>query len=251
MHNENSRFQKKSPIDEDQSALQTQFMNPPVPSLAPEHLDRLRELTRDYARLSKEGAGLGKVLGGGFLLLLAAIEFFGHGGRVTFLGAFAPLPLRSVLITVPLPFLWLGAREGLGRWWEARFGAVEAAAEPPGRWQRVRQVVARCLVPGLMLVGLVPLLASAQPLAWVRAALVVALASSLAALGGRLQRMGRLERMTCVALFLGPAFLLCGIQMAVEDTLLAFPALGFAAVVIGLREHAAFLRLRRDLAGAH
>jgi len=35
--------------------------------------DRLRTLTRDYARLTREGAGLGKVLGGFFLWVVAAV----------------------------------------------------------------------------------------------------------------------------------------------------------------------------------
>jgi hypothetical protein len=224
-------------------------MSAPLP-LPSDHLDRLQTLTRDYARLSRRGAGLGKVLAGAFLLLLAGIEFFGHGGRLTFLGAFAPLPAAAVMATFPLPFLWLGAREALGRWWERRYGAVAVAAEPSGRRQWVARRVVGILLPALMLVGLVPLLAGHLPLGRVRAAGVVALAMALAVLGLRLKGLGRLERMACVLLFAGPALLLCGIQMAAGDTLLAFPVVGLAAVGIGLREHAAFLRLRRELAGA-
>jgi hypothetical protein len=215
--------------------------------LQPEQLARLQELTREYARLTRRGAGLGKVLGGGFLLLLAGIEIFGHGARPSFWVVLAPLPLGPVLATAALPFLWLGAREALGRWWERRFGAVEAAAEPPGPRDRLRRVAGGVLFPVLMLLGLVPLLARPSPQGWLRAALVLALALALAAIWGRLRGMGRVERMTCILLFFGPSLLLSGLRMPAGDTLLAFPLVGLAAIVSGLREHAAFLRLGREL----
>lgn len=224
-------------------------MDSPAP-LPSGHLERLRSLTRAYARLSRRGAGLGKVLAGAFLLAVAAVEVLGHGGRFTWLGAFAPLPAGPALATAPLPFLWLLAREGLGRCWEARYGAVSAAPEAPGRRQRMGRALMRFLLPALMLLGLIPLLAGELPLGWVRGAAVLVLALGLSVLGPRLRDPGRLERMACVLLFLGPALLLCGIQMAAGDTLLAFPVLGLAAIGTGLGEHVAFLRLRRELGEA-
>jgi ABC-type Co2+ transport system permease subunit len=100
-----------------------------------------------------------------------------------------------------------------------------------------------------MLLGLVPLLAEHHPFGWLRAALVLALAMTLAAIWRRLRGLGKVERMTCLLLFAGPSLLLSGLRMPAGDTLLAFPLVGLAAILIGLREHAAFLRLGRELGG--
>ena len=58
---------------------------------------------------------------------------------------------------------------------------------------------------------------------------------------------GRLERFSAILLLLAPGLLLSGIQMAAGDTLLAYPLGGTCALVLGLRDHLAFRRVRREL----
>lgn len=213
-------------------------------SLPLDHLLRLQALTRDYARLTQTGAGLGKVLGGVFLLALVAVELAGHP-MLVLLGAFAPLPAGTAVAMALLPFLWLGAREVLGRWWYQRHGVVvESAGAPLGG----RLAAARVLLPCLILLGLVPVLRQTLPLKGLRAALVVALAAGLAWAWPRIMHRGRLERVLGILLFLGPALLGSGVQLAAGDALFAFPLVGAVAVVLGVREHLAFRRLERELA---
>lgn len=210
----------------------------------PDTLRHLQAVTRDYARLTREGAGLGQVLGGAFLLAIAALEAFGHGFRFTLAGALSPLPLGPAAVACALPFLWLAAREALTRFWYRRHGVVETAA--PASPRRLRW--ARLVLPALMLLGLAPGLAGMLPGRGPRAALLVLLALGLAAAWPRFLRQGRLERFVAVLLFVGPALLVSGIQMAALDTLAAFPLAGAAAVVLGLRDHLAYRRLARELA---
>lgn len=209
----------------------------------PDDLLRLQALTRDYARLTRSGAGLGKVLGGAFLFGIAALECFGHGFRFTLAGALAPLPLAPVAAACALPFLWLAARTWLARWWYRRHGTVETTVPAPARarWAGV-------LLPGLMLLGLAPVLAWPVPPRGLRSVFLALLALGLALAWPRILRQGRMERMLAILLFLGPALLVSGIQMAAADTFLAFPVVGALAVVFGLREHLAYRRLARELA---
>ena len=220
-----------------------------TPPFPPDHLQRLQSLTRDYARLSQNGAGLGKVLGGWFVCLLVGVDLVGHWGHLTWVGAVAPLPGAAVLPLGLLPFLWLGARVGLARWWYQRHGAVAPVAAPLSRSRALRMRILRWVLPVFLLLGLVPIFTANLPWQGRRAAVVVALAAGVILAWPRFMGPNRLERMMGVCLFIGAAILVSGIQMAVEDTLLAFPLIGLAAIVMGLREHLAFLRLERDLAG--
>jgi len=177
------------------------------------------------------------------------VELAGHHGRPTFLGGFAPLPVTSILALGLLPFLWLAAREVMGRWWYRRHGDVVPSAGEfsTGRARRLR--IAGILLPVLLLCCLVPILAGSLPWKGLRVALVLGLALGLSLAWRRLQDRGRLERFMGILLFTGPILMFSGIQMAAGDTLLAFPAAGIAAIIMGLREHLAFRRVERELAG--
>lgn len=225
-------------------------MSTPLPALNPDHLARLQTLTRDYARLSRRGAGWGKVLAGGFLVLLAGLDWHGHRGQIALLGRFAPLPGRTVLALGLLPFLWLGAREALGRDWERRHGAVAAAPAPMHPRRRRLLEFARWILPALVLLTLVPVLTRPMSLRGFRIGAVLVLALTLARVWTRLAASDRIERLTGLLLFFGPALLLSGWQLSAGDTLLAFPAIGLVAVLIGLREQWSFHRLARQLAGS-
>ncbi len=222
-----------------------------VPALESNAIDRLARLTRDYARLSEGQAGLSSVLGGAFLMLVALAEVVGHGWRFTWIGALAPLPPWVALTVAFLPFLWLGARAGLRRWATQRFGLVEPVSSPLSpsqlRTARIRTLVGRWVFPGVMLGGLIPVWTGSLPIPVLRSLLLVALAATMRWVFADLK--GRLERFVAILLFLGATLLLSGIQMAAGDTLLAYPLVGAVALMAGIRNHLAFLRVRHELEG--
>lgn len=211
--------------------------------MIPPAYSRLQTLTRDYARLTRSGAGLGKVLGGCFLWVVAGVDLAGHGWRFALLGGWAPLGDGAALTLGLLPFLWLGAREALAKGWYRRHGTVEEApAQGP-------KVLGGIVLPVLLLGGMAPLLLHPVPMRGPRLALVAALAAGLALAWRRFRDRDRLERLVGILLFAGPAFLVSGLRMASGDVLVAFPLAGAAAVAAGLREHVAYRRLERELAG--
>jgi len=221
-----------------------------LPALTPDSVAQLTRLTRDYARLSQGQAGLSILLGGVVLLLVALVEMAGHGWHFTWIGALSPLPLSVALAVTLLPFLWLGARRALSHWATKRFGLVEPEQAPlspaKARKARLQAVMGRFVIPGLMLLGLVPIFLEPLPARYLRADLLIALVLVLHLTFPRLK--GRADRIVALLLFMAPAFLLSGIQMAAGDTLLAYPLIGTIAVVMGLREHLAFRRVSQELA---
>lgn len=217
-----------------------------TPALTPQYLEDLQRLTQEYARYSRSGAGLGSALGGLFAYLILAVDLIGHGGRITFLGAYAPLPLKAVLALAFLPFLWLGALAALKAWWYQRHGAVEAppAVDPRDRRRKIALAIA---APVLSTVLMLAIFHNAAPMQWLRAGLCAVLMGALAILIPRLLQ-GRMERMLGALLFLCPALLLAGIQMAAGDSLLALPVVGTLAIVLGVKEHLAYRRLEKRMA---
>jgi hypothetical protein len=222
----------------------------PLPALDPSAADGLARLTRDYARLAEGMGGASSLLGGAFLLLVAAAEFAGHDWRLAWLGALArPLPLPSALGVTLLPFIWLAARVLLRRWATARYGLVEPVHAPIGRIRsRIQAFVGRILIPGILLLGLVPTLGVPMSHRLLRASILVFLAAAWPFVFRTLRT--RLERATAVLLFLAPMFCLAGIRMAATDSLLAYPAFGIVQLARGLRDQGAFRRVRRELDGA-
>jgi hypothetical protein len=107
--------------------------------------------------------------------------------------------------------------------------------------------VLRLVLPAFMLLGLVPILTAGLPWMGVRAAVVVGMAMGVGLAWPLFMGRSKLERMMGFCLFLGPALLISGIQMAAGDTLLAFPLIGASAMVAGVKEHMAFRRLEREL----
>lgn len=219
------------------------------PALAPESVAELARLTREYARLSEGQAGISSLLGGVFLLLMALVEVIGHGWRFTWSGARSPLPLAAAFCVTLLAFAWLAARIGMRRWATQRFGLVEPALEPspPGlaRRERFRILMGRYVIPSGMLLGLIPILNGPLSSRFIRAGLLITLALALHFAFPHLK--GRLERGMAVLLFIAPTLLVSGIQMAAGDTFLAYPLMGGAAMVLGLRDHLAFRKVRREL----
>jgi hypothetical protein len=220
-----------------------------LPALAPESVAQLARLTRDCARLSEGHAGFSSLLGGIFMVLMALVEVIGHGWRFTWLGAWSSLPLLSAVGVALLAFAWLAARVGMRRWATNRFGLVVPALEPssPGlvRREKFRILMGRYVIPGGMLLGLIPILNGPLSSRFIRADLLIALALVFHIAFPYLR--GRLERAMGVLLFVAPTFLLSGIQMSVGDTILAYPLIGAAAVAMGVRDHIAFRKVRREL----
>ena len=222
-------------------------MNNQMPALEPDQLQRLARLTRDYARYSNGCGGLATVLGGCFVLLFLLADVLGHRGSLPLWGAFAPLDLRALLPLAALPFLWLSARQGLRSWWYERHGRVQPMA-PTGSPSKLK-----------------PMIRSAALLVWLFCALAllqmghatqkplraVLLSGLLAAFLLALVRLGltRLERVLGAFLFVVPAFLLAGVRLPAADLVLSLPVMGLAAIGFGLKEHLAFRRVDRELAG--
>jgi hypothetical protein len=220
-----------------------------LPALAPESVAQLARLTRDYARLSEGQAGFSSLLGGVFLLLMALVETIGHGWRFTWLGARSPLPLAAAFCVTLLAFAWLAARVGMRRWAMNRFGLVEPALESssPGlaRRERFRMLMGRFVIPGGMMLGLIPILCEPLSSRFIRVGLLLVLALAFHVAFPHLK--GRMERGMAVLLFVAPTLLLAGIQMGAGDTFLAYPLMGGAAMVLGLRDHLAFRKVQREL----
>src|ERR1035438_9886079 len=147
-----------------------------LPALAPESVAALARLTRDYARLSEGQAGFSSLLGGAFLLLMALVEVIGHGWRFTWLVARSPLPLLAASGVALLAFAWLAARIGMRRWVTHRFGLVEPALEPftPAqvRSEQFRILMGRYVIPGGLLLGLIPILTGLLSARFIRAGLL-------------------------------------------------------------------------------
>jgi len=222
-------------------------MTQPLPALKPEQTLLLEKLTCDYARYAHRCAGLGSVLGGVFAFLILAVDLLGHHGRLTILGAYAPLPMTPVLLLTILPFLWLAARHGLRVWWYQRFGLVEEvpadSVEPQERRRRLALIVVFPLVSAAALTTIYLNEVLLKPLR----ATVFLLLIGAAIFALRSLLLGRLDRALGVLLFLCPALLVTGIQMAAMDSLAALPLVGTFAIVLGLKEHLAFRRLERQL----
>jgi hypothetical protein len=220
-----------------------------LPALAPEAVTQLARLTRDYARLSEGQAGFSSLLGGAFLVLMALVEMIGHGWHFIWLGARSPLPLVAAVGVALLSFAWLAARIGMRGWATHRFGLVEPALDPssPGlaRRERFRILMGRYVIPGGMLLGLIPILNGPLSYRLIRAGLLIALALAFHIAFPYLK--GRLERAIAVLLFITPTLLVAGIQMGAGDTFLAYPLIGVSTMVMGLRDHLAFRKVRREL----
>ena len=221
-------------------------MTQSFPALKLEQTLLLEQLTRDYARYAHRCAGLGSALGGIFAFLILAVDLLGHHG-LSILGAYAPLPIRPVLLLTLLPFLWLAARHGLRVWWYQRFGLVEEApsetVDPRERRRRLALIVVFPLVSAAALTTIYLSKVPSKPLR----AIVFLLLIGAVVFALRSLLHGRLERVLGVLLFLCPALLVTGIQMAAMDSLVALPLVGTFAIVLGLKEHLAFRRLERQL----
>jgi hypothetical protein len=222
-------------------------MTQTLPALAPDQTHRLERLTREYARYARHAAGLGSVLGGCFAYLILAVDLLGHHGRISILGAYAPLPMKPVLLLTLLPFLWLAARYGLRIWWYQRFGLVEAVPDQavnPGEWRR--RLALMVVFPLVATAALTTIYLSEVPSKPLRtAAFLLLMGATVFALRSLLH--GRLERILGTLLFLCPALLVTGLQMAALDSLVALPLVGTFAIILGLKEHLAFRRLERQL----
>jgi MFS family permease len=221
-------------------------MTQTTPALDPQHLAKLQHLTREYSRFNRASAGLGSVLGGVFAFLILAAELAGHGWRITLIGAFAPLPFSRALPLAGLPFLWLGCVIALRAWWYQRHGIVEAETLPDPR-ERFRRRALAVVAPVVSTAVLLTIFLNGGPMKFLRAGLFLLLQGAF--LFSVLKVLeGRLERVLGALLFIAPALILAGIQMAALDSLAALPIVGALAVLFGLREHLAFRRVERELA---
>jgi len=273
-------------VDEDWSVLQTLRMNSitdpsvpdeirsPAPAPAPASasasapapdLERLSALTRDYARLSHDQGGWAGICGGIFLLAVAAVEVWGQGWglswRTLWIGSFSPQPLRTGLVLLLLPLLWIALRALLLRHIQDRYGAVAPRIESDDRRERelrVKNTIARVMLPLIMLGGIwmltrhpLPAPASAPVAApaldlGLRIVAILALASGLCVLLPRWE--GRTERMVGILLFIAPVCVLAGFQMGADDTMLAFPIIGLISIGKGVRDYRQFRATLRELA---
>lgn len=211
-------------------------MNPtttPPPSAATQ---RLGELTRRYARYSVSAGGLASVLGG----LLALVAYL--------LGAFAPpenLLGRGALALTP--FVWIAAKEALRRGYYQRLGRVVEARTPSERRWHLGFTAFTALVSA-SIVGVMlwlRIFGGAAPFAWGTVG-YLALVAVMPVLVWFFMKTP-LEFIVGVFLVCQAALMLVGRSYSLWQQPQA-PIAAVALMVVGMKQHLEFRRLRRDLA---
>lgn len=197
--------------------------------------DRLGDLTRRYARYSTSAGGLASVLGG----TLALIAYL--------LGAFAPpsdvLGRGALALT---PFLWIAAKEAIQRAYYQRMGrVVEARTRSERRWHL--GFTAFTALVSVSIVGVVLWLrvfGEAGELPWGMVG-YLALVAVMPALVWFFMKTP-LEFIVGVFLVCQAALMLAGSSYELWQQPQA-PIAAVALVVVGVKQHRDFRRLRREL----
>lgn len=203
-----------------------------TPAMQPSDIDRLTDLTTRYARYSRSAGGLSLVVGG--LLCFAA---FAIGATVELQPAH-----RYALAAVPL--LWLLAKELLRALYYQRQGGVREILPPKLRRQHAWMVgylfVMAALIDGAVLWNAPDGALQGPGLGYV---LIVAALPFVAMRW--FWSVG--DFLVGVLMFSQAAVVVAGGHYPARWILIA-AAFAAIAILVGVREHRDFLRLRRDLA---
>jgi hypothetical protein len=204
------------------------------PTSAPD--ERLADLTRRYARYSISAGGLASVLGG----LLALVAYL--------LGAVAPpdgLLGRGALALTP--FVWIAAKEALRRGYYQRLGrVVEARTRSERRWHL--GFTAFTALVSASIVGVIlwlRLFSDAGAFGWGIIG-YLALVATMPVLVWYFMKTP-LEFIVGVFLVCQAALMLVGMSYSLWQQPQA-PIAAVALMVVGVRQHRDFRRLRRELA---
>ncbi|GLR14767.1 hypothetical protein GCM10007907_35570 [Chitinimonas prasina] len=200
-----------------------------------DHLDELQQLTAEYARYSRSAGGISSVLGG-VLCLMSYLA-----------GGLLPLTdlLRAVLLALPL--VWLVSKQLMARYYYQAYGHVEERPDHSSLRSHYFCVAVTGLICAWLAVGNIIV---AEPLGnaawdWTRLG-YVGIALAMPFVAWRYLR-NPLD-------YIMGVFLLC--QAAVVATGRSYPLIGIAmlfalyavqSIIVGLRDHRRFLRLRARL----
>lgn len=200
---------------------------------APADLDRLRDLTERYARYSRGAGGLSLVIGG--VLTVAAF----------LAGAFVPLTPALRIALVALPAAWLLSKELLRRLYYQRDGVALQQVSPKLRRQRRWMAVYLFAISALVVAGTLLAAGGALPRGPGLAYLVLVVALPFAAVRW-FWSVG--DFLVGVLLFCQAAVVAGGGAYQGWWPLYAAGCAAFA-ILVGLREHRAYLRIREQLRG--
>jgi hypothetical protein len=206
-----------------------------------ERLSRLKDVTREYARFSRDAVGLGHVLGG--LLVFLSVYLVEH----------VRLGIPGRLLLGVGPFCWVFAKEWLQQHYYQFEGTVSQRRK---RWEDVVLLVftgllmlANTIVAGMLLRGL------AHAASWRQVVSSVVCIAMLMALPVVVWRHLRApyEFVVGVFLFTLSTILLSGVPLPARDN--AFYQIGEGSAVLvafvmlctGLVDHEKFVRLRRKM----
>lgn len=196
-------------------------------------LDHLRDLTERYARYSRGAGGLSLVIGG----VLTAAAFLA--------GAFLPLTPALRIALVVLPAAWLASKELLRRFYYQRDGVALQQVSPKLRRQRRWMAVYLFAISGLIVAGTLVAAGGALPRGRDLAYLVLVAVLPFAAMRW-FWSVG--DFLVGVLLFCQAAVVAGGGAYEGWWPLYAAGCAAFA-ILVGLREHRAYLSIRESLRG--
>lgn len=202
----------------------------PIP---PSH-ERLARLTRRYARYSRSAGGLASVLGGGLALVAYVV------------GGLAPpegIPGRAALALAP--FVWIAAKEVLRRRLYQTLGRVGERWDRKDRRLHVGFTAFTTVVSAVVIIGVGWPTAAGGGAAPTATWGYVALVAAMPVLVWFFMRTP-LEYVVGVFLVCQAALMLAGSHYELWEQPQA-PLAALALVVLGVRQHLEFRRLRREL----
>lgn len=203
-------------------------------TIAPADLDRLRDLTERYARYSRGAGGLSLVIGG----VLTVTAFL--------VGAFLPLSPALRIVLAALPAVWLLSKELLRRHYYQRDGVALQQVSPTLRRQRRWMAIYLFAVSALVIAG--NLIATGGTVEDGRALAYLVLVAALPFAAMRwFWSIG--DFLVGVLLFCQAAVVAAGGAYEGWWPLYAAGCAAFA-ILVGVREHRAYLSIRDTLRGA-
>lgn len=202
----------------------------------PEPDESIAELTRRYSRFSHSAGGLASTIGGGLALF------------AYFVGAFTPPEALWGRIGLALtPFIWIVSKELLKRHYYQSFGRVEQVRTvSERRWHigfTLFTAVIMVVVAGWVTANLVTGERNLQEDPWVLGYLALVLMTPVLVW---YFMQTPLEFIVGVFLMAQAALSLVGVHYSLGQQLQA-PIVGVVLLVIGVRQHLEFLKLRGDL----
>jgi hypothetical protein len=222
-------------LDNLEFALQTIFMtqtNSPH-NIRLEHVDRLKRLTRAYARFAENAAGLGNVLGG-----VLAITMWLTANAVE-------LSLWSRLLFAAFPIVWVIAKETLRQRYYLRHGLARETPNTSERNWHIAKTAFTTLVSVYVIRVVGSRTMSGTPVTWETLG-YLAFVSSLPVFVWFTMRTTE-EYLVGVLLFVQAALFLAGSYYEISWQNAYFPLFALIAITMGFKQHHDYRKLERDL----